>query len=97
LAREKSQRLPQWIANTPMPVLDLYNSRDNGWSQTTVSQREIASIKSLKLQYQQRELLGFDTYPNVTFILVKKSMDGSVIWDGSKVFIAVFVESPYSK
>jgi hypothetical protein len=72
LAREKSQRLPQWIANTPMPVLDLYNSRDNGWSQTTVSQREIASIKSLKLQYRQRELHGFNTYHQYNVYLSKE-------------------------
>ena len=70
--REKNQRLPQWIANTPMPVLDLYNSRDNGWSQTTVSQREIASIKSLKLQYRQRELLGFNTYHQYNVYLSKE-------------------------
>ena len=48
--RKYNQRLPEWIANTPMPVLDLYSSDDNGWAQKTVAQREIAAIKSLKLK-----------------------------------------------
>jgi hypothetical protein len=58
--REHNRRLPDWIANTPMPVLDLYSGLDNGWARKTVSQRKIAAIKSLKLQYRQRELLGFN-------------------------------------
>jgi len=60
--RHHNQRLPQWIANTPMPVLDLYSNGDNGWARDTVAQREIAAVKSLKLQYRQRELLGLNTY-----------------------------------
>jgi hypothetical protein len=70
--REKNLRLPQWIANTPMPVLDLYNSRDNEWSQATVTQREIATIKSLKLQSRQRELLGFNQYRQYNAYLSKE-------------------------
>ncbi len=58
--RKHNQRLPQWIASTPMPVLDLYSNSDNGWAKNTVSQREITAVKSLKLQYRQRELLGFN-------------------------------------
>lgn len=61
--RKLNQHLPQWLANTTMPVLDLYSNWDNGWARKTVSQREIASIKSLKLQYRQRELLGFNMHP----------------------------------
>jgi hypothetical protein len=60
--RKLNQRLPQWIANTPMPVLDLYSSSDNAWARKTVTQREIATIKALKLQYRQRELLGFTVH-----------------------------------
>lgn len=67
--RKHNQRLPQWIANTPMPVLDLYSSSDNAWARKTVTQREIATIKSLKLQYRQRELLGFNVHQqNSTYI-----------------------------
>ena len=57
--RKHNQRLPEWIAITPMPVLDLHSSWDNGWARKTVSRRQIAAVKALKLQYRQRELLGF--------------------------------------
>lgn len=70
--RKYNQRLPEWIANTPMPVLDLYSSDDNGWAQKTVAQREIAAIKSLKLQYRQRELLGFNTYQHHSAYISKE-------------------------
>jgi hypothetical protein len=70
--RNRNQRLPQWIANTPMPVLDLYSSQDNVWSQTTVTQREVATVKSLKLQYRQRELLGFNQYRQYNAYLSKE-------------------------
>jgi hypothetical protein len=58
--RKHNRHLPEWIASTPMPVLDLYSGRDNGWARETVSRRETAAIKSLKLQYRQRKLLGFN-------------------------------------
>ena len=57
--RKHNQRLPEWTANTPMPVLDLHSSWDNGWARKTVSRRQIAAVKALKLQYRQRKLLGF--------------------------------------
>lgn len=60
--RSRNQQLPEWLANTSMPVLDLHSQADNKWAQNTVSQREIAATKSLKLQYRQRELLGFNLY-----------------------------------
>ena len=59
--RKFNQLLAQWLADTPMPVLDLYNQWDNEWARQTVTQREIAAIRSLKLQYRQRQLLGVDT------------------------------------
>jgi hypothetical protein len=58
--RKHNRNLPQWMANTTMPVLDLYSDWDNSWARETVAQREIAAVKSLKLQYRQRELLGFN-------------------------------------
>jgi hypothetical protein len=60
--RKHNKRLPEWIANTPMPVLDLYSSGDNGWARKTVTRRQIAAVKALKLQYRQRELLGFNMH-----------------------------------
>ncbi|MBU3002360.1 alpha/beta hydrolase family protein [Paraglaciecola arctica] len=59
--RKHNQRLPIWIANTTMPVLDLFSGGDNGWAQMTVAERQIAAVKALKLQYRQRKLLGFNT------------------------------------
>ena len=61
--RTHNQHLPQWMANTSMPVLDLHNVWDNRWARQTIYQREIAAVKALKLQYRQRELLGFNIHP----------------------------------
>jgi hypothetical protein len=60
--RKLNQLLPKWIANTSMPVLDLYSSWDNGWARKTIAQRQIAAVKSLKLQYRQQELLGVNMH-----------------------------------
>jgi hypothetical protein len=60
--RTHNQRLPQWMANTSMPVLDLHNVWDNRWARQTISQRQIEAVKALKLQYRQRELLGFNIH-----------------------------------
>ena len=60
--RKHNQRLPEWIANTPMPVLDLYSSGDNGWARKTVTRRQITAVQALKLLYRQRELLGFNMH-----------------------------------
>jgi hypothetical protein len=60
--RKHNQRLPEWIANTPMPVLDLYSSGGNGWARKTVTRRQITAVKTLKLQYRQRKLLGFNMH-----------------------------------
>lgn len=60
--RKRNQLLPNLIANTPMPVLDLYNASDNKWARTTVVHRAVAATKSLKLHYRQRELFGHNTH-----------------------------------
>jgi hypothetical protein len=70
--RKHNQRLPQWIANTSMPVLDLYSSWDNAWAQQTVITREIATIRALKLQYRQRELLGFNMHQQHSAYIAKE-------------------------
>lgn len=56
--RQYNQLLPAWLANTPMPVLDLYNDWDNEWAKHTITHRQISAVKALKLQYRQRELVG---------------------------------------
>ena len=70
--RKRNKRLPQWIADTSMPVLDLHSSQDNGWSQKTVARRQVAAVRSLKLQYRQRELLGFNKYLQYNAYLSKE-------------------------
>jgi hypothetical protein len=70
--RKHNQRLPQWIANTSMPVLDLYSNWDNAWAQQTVTPREVATIKALKLQYRQRELLGFNMHQQHSAYIAKE-------------------------
>ncbi len=70
--RKYNQQLPQWIANTPMPVLDLYSSWDNTWAQQTVTPRKVATIKALKLQYRQRELLGFNMHQQHSAYIAKE-------------------------
>jgi hypothetical protein len=70
--RKYNQQLPQWVANTSMPVLDLYSSWDNAWAQQTVTPREIATIKALKLQYRQRELLGYNMHQQHSAYIAKE-------------------------
>jgi hypothetical protein len=72
LDRKHNQQLPQWIANTSMPVLDLYSIWDNAWAQQTVTPREVATIKALKLQYRQRELLGFNMHEQHSVYIAKE-------------------------
>ncbi|MCF2948654.1 alpha/beta hydrolase family protein [Paraglaciecola aquimarina] len=56
--RSYNQQLPKLMAKTPMPVLDIYNSWDNSWARQTVEKRELAALKSLKLMYRQRQVMG---------------------------------------
>ncbi|GAC16810.1 DUF3530 family protein [Aliiglaciecola lipolytica] len=56
--RNYNQQIPKWVSQTQMPYLDIYTSWDTPWAATTAAQRKIQSIKSLKLMYRQRELLG---------------------------------------
>lgn len=56
--RQFNNQLAQTLANTPMPVLDVYTKRDNNWSQESIQARKIAAIKALKLHYRQREIIG---------------------------------------
>ena len=54
--RQYNPMLASQMAITPMPVLDIYHSRDNSWSLQSAKQRKISAIKALKLQYRQREI-----------------------------------------
>lgn len=56
--RKFNNQLANFLANTPMPVLDIYSQWDNSWSQASTKMRKIAAIRALKLQYRQREIIG---------------------------------------
>jgi hypothetical protein len=53
-----NKKLANYLAKTPMPVLDLYNQSDSRWSQSQVVARRTAAVKTLKLEYRQREIIG---------------------------------------
>lgn len=56
--RNYNQQLAKLMAKTPMPLLDIYDKRNNDWALNTVQQREIKAVSSLKMMYRQRQLLG---------------------------------------
>lgn len=56
--RQINLQLANALAKTTMPVLDLYSDWDNNWSLASISARKIAAIRSLKMQYRQREIIG---------------------------------------
>ena len=57
-SRELNIKLAEYLANTTMPVLDIYNDWDNAWSLQSYPARQIAANKALKLHYRQREIIG---------------------------------------
>lgn len=56
--KDLNDQVPEFLARTPAPVLDIYNQFDSDWTITTSKQRQVTAIKSLKLHYRQRELIG---------------------------------------
>ena len=56
--RQYNMLLPELIAKTEFPVLDIYSPWDNEWSLETHEKRRVAATKGLKLHYRQRELIG---------------------------------------
>jgi len=56
--RKFNNQLANFLANTPMPVLDIYSQWDNNWSLASTKMRKTAAIRALKLQYRQREIIG---------------------------------------
>jgi hypothetical protein len=56
--RNYNKLIAEQLAQTTMPVLDIYSPWDNEWSLMSQQQRLIAATKSLKLHYRQRQLIG---------------------------------------
>ena len=70
-----NKSIPQLIATTPAPVLDISSQWDSGWTIKTARQRAIAARRSLKLHYRQREVIGQPSDPN-TVIQIAKEIHG---------------------
>ncbi len=56
--RKYNQQLPEFMAKTAMPILDIYTQWDNDWVLQSAPKRKAAAVKGLKLHYRQRQLLG---------------------------------------
>lgn len=56
--QDLNQQVPEIIAQTPFPVLDIFNQFDSEWAVKTANDRRIAAVKSLKLHFRQREIIG---------------------------------------
>jgi hypothetical protein len=56
--RTYNNQLATDLANTSMPVLDLHSDRDNSWSINNIALRKVATVRALKLQYRQRQIIG---------------------------------------
>jgi hypothetical protein len=70
--RQYNKKLATYLAKTPMPVLDLYNQSDSRWSQSQVVARRTAAVKTLKLEYRQREIIGVAWQAQSTHYIAKE-------------------------
>jgi hypothetical protein len=56
--RELNKRVPSIVAQTEIPVLDLFSEWDNAWSTQTRRNRQVAVNTELKEVYRQVEIVG---------------------------------------
>ncbi len=61
--RELNNELPELIANSPLPVLDLVSDWDSRWALATKKQRKISAIRQIKTHYRQRTIVGTTLSP----------------------------------
>lgn len=64
--------LPRLMGRTPIPVLDLYSQGDNLFTTRTAKDRRVASERSLKLHYRQREIAAQSHDPNQYEMIAKE-------------------------
>lgn len=79
--REFNMQLPRWVAETEMPVLDIYSPWDSEWSLKRVKERNVAATKALKLHYRQRELIG-QTIDQQQYAFLSKEIYGWLSYMG---------------
>ena len=73
--REYNNQLPELMARSELPVLDVYSPWANEWSRETRQERKVAATKGLKMHYRQRELIG-QAMDNEQFHLLSKEIYG---------------------
>ena len=56
--KELNDEVGNFLARTPMPVMDIFNQWDNKWTTSNAKTRKIAVEKALKLHFRQREIIG---------------------------------------
>ncbi|MDM7861685.1 DUF3530 family protein [Alteromonas sp. ASW11-36] len=72
---ELNAALPEQLASTAFPVLDLTSEWDNRWSVMTAEQRRISAVTSLKIHYRQRDIVGTE-YNVIQYRAMSKEMYG---------------------
>lgn len=76
-----NKKLPELMAQTSMPVLDIYNQWDNSWTLSTRKDRKVAAVKGLKMHYRQREIIG-QNYDAQQFTYIGKEIYGWLTYMG---------------
>ena len=79
--RPRNKALAKYLGEIETPVLDLYNSSDNGWTKTTAKLRRIEAERALKLHYRQREIVG-QAYDSEQYQYVAKEIYGWLTYMG---------------
>jgi len=79
--RPRNKALAKYIGEIETPVLDLYNSWDNGWTKTTAKLRRIEAERALKLHYRQREIVG-QAYDSEQYQYIAKEIYGWLTYMG---------------
>lgn len=76
-----NKQLPEYIAQMPAPVLDIYNRWDTEWTTRTAKKRSIAAERALKLHYRQREIVG-QSFDHNQFMYLSKEIYGWLTYMG---------------
>lgn len=79
--RPRNKALAKYLGEIETPVLDLYNSWDNGWTKTTAKLRRIEAERALKLHYRQREIVG-QAYDSEQYQYIAKEIYGWLTYMG---------------
>lgn len=56
--KDLNDEVGNFLARTPMPVMDIFNQWDNKWTTSNAKTRKVAAEKALKLHFRQREIIG---------------------------------------